>query len=142
MYLLLASHQDCQPQLSEWNNHKSMGSNTSEQLFDFIFLVTRTVAYMPTPSYLYPLTICSASKGSHNIVNGAIPHQFITTQVNNDQLTCCTIARCHTVLVLTPIEKQSGQQLLSACHLTCLNGLNISCYPINTSHVQQQFDSS
>ena len=109
------------------------GSNTSEQLFDFIFPVTKTVAYMPTPSSLSPLTICKTSTGSHNIVNGAIPHQFVTTQVNNDQLTCCTIARYHTV-ALTPIEKQSGQPLLHACHLpecTCLNGLNISCYPID-----------
>ena len=74
-----------------------------------------------------------------------VPRRSVTTKANNDQLTCFTIARCHTVLALTLIEKQSGQQLLSACHLpecTCLNGLSISCYPINTSHVQQQFDSS
>ena len=106
------------------------GSNTSEQLFDFILIVTETVAYMPTPSSLYPLTIFRTSTGSHNIVNGAIPHQFVTTQVNNDQLTCFTIARHHTVLALTPIEKQSGQQVLYACDFAecaCLNGLNISC---------------
>ena len=69
-----------------------------------------------------------------------VAHWFVTTQANNDKCTCFTMAGCHTVL--TPIEKQSGQQLLSACHLTCLNGLNISCYPINTPHHQQQFDSS
>ena len=72
-----------------------------------------------------------------------VAHWLVTTQANNDKCTCFTMAGCHTVL--TPKEKQSGQQLLYACHLpecTCLSGLNISCYPINTSHVQQQFDSS
>ena len=80
---------------------------------------------------------------SVNVELFLVAHWFVTTQANNDKHTCFTMAGCHTVL--TPIEKQSGQQLLYACHLpecTCLNGLKISCYPINTPHVQQQFDSS
>ena len=50
-----------------------------------------------------------------------VPQKSVTTQANNDQLTCFTIARCHTVLALTPIEKQSGQQVLYACHLSYLS---------------------
>ena len=53
------------------------------------------------------------------------------------------IMTCSHVILLqgttpAPIEKQSGQQVLYACHFPeciCLNGVNISCYPINTSPV-------
>ena len=66
-------------------------------------------------------------------------HLFVITQANNDKSTCFTMAGCHTVL--TPIEKQSGQQVLYACHLSYLSEWGWR-YPINTPHVQQQFDLS
>ena len=62
---------------------------------------------------------------SHKAYSGVklflVPQKSVTTQANNDQLTCFTIARCHTVLALTPIEKQSGQQVLYACDLLYLS---------------------
>ena len=48
-----------------------------------------------------------------------VAHWFVITQANNDKCTCFTMAGCHTVL--TPIEKQSGQQVPYACHLLYLS---------------------
>ena len=56
---------------------------------------------------------------SVNVELFLVAHWFVTTQANNDKHTCFTMAGCHTVL--TPIEKQSGQQVLYACHLSYLS---------------------
>ena len=56
---------------------------------------------------------------SVNVELFLVAHRFVTTQANNDRCTCFTMAGCHTVM--TPIEKQSGQQVLYACHLLYLS---------------------
>ena len=56
---------------------------------------------------------------SVNVELFLVAHWFVTTQANNDKHICFTMTGCHTVL--TPIEKQSGQQVLYACHLSYLS---------------------